>query len=736
MSGSWFNGDGTPDTSGLGEDPIKVAAQEMAATVAVHAMQKAQLASSGVGLAMGGAPSPESIAAWGRTGEQPKDVNPYAHLSRDEKIALLGQLQKSRAEQKATQSTPDENLDLVDPVDYLSKGGSKGTAHPPPAAPPKTMPHEDPAKKPDMTKGGGVPGKVEKAEDEEEKDPKKQLQKSMDALQSVSETDEEFFDRLHKSHEGEGTRGGKVIGHTPSGVPIYSPSDDHIARVREHVNLQKKTAKSKLDEHAAAHVSHDKNYSADDHKHAADAHKRESTNFKNSDKVRAFHGAIADAHAAKAEGKPTPHAAAEAKRNKAYEQKEVREKKKEASRKKVEVATAPGGHKIMNTHHVRNSGFGGPSGPHEGSGESARHGKAFGVSHEPIETEAGEHLTHDQHKDIAAYHHEQAHHHEVHSKVGNDFSAKIDHRDKSAQHEHAAKYHETEAKKKAPKADPNQGELFKKSSSSPDLDDFIRKSEAHSAAGENTMESASAILDEFLSKSEGQGGMPATGNPPSEMPMSRREVDGGEVAEAGKASGAQSPPANTAASTSGGSPSPSDDLQKKTPKDKDLECDAPGQALQKGQLIDWNQAADDGERIRAQLVSQLMNKSMDVEIGIGVKLEKSAPVQNPVEMPSIYFQKGGAYVYVDSEDRRIEKAMANVGGQLCFSQGSQANFGAPIQHERECYNCHSLVKSFLASCTDCGVQFHGTAPEVQGLRLEKSVAASLIQTDEDDILIG
>lgn len=247
---------------------------------------------------------------------------------------------------------------------------------------------------------------------------------------------------------------------------------------------------------------------------------------------------------------------------------------------------------------------------------------------------------------------------------------------------------------------------------------------------------AHRLESKFSKSMDGQGGMPDAGDPPSKMPTGRRVVDGEDMEEVGKETGAQSPPAATVASTSQAESTSEDDLKKKTPKDADLEEEAGGNKMEKGNFIDWNSAADEGEYLRAQLTSQLMNKSMDVRMGIGVRSPKEIPA-TPFTMPNVYFQKGGAYAYVDSEDQRIEKAMERSGGHLQFSQGSQANFGAPVQHQSECGNCNALVKSYLSNCEECGVSLHGVErSETQGLQLSKSVSSALIPGAEDDILIG
>lgn len=244
---------------------------------------------------------------------------------------------------------------------------------------------------------------------------------------------------------------------------------------------------------------------------------------------------------------------------------------------------------------------------------------------------------------------------------------------------------------------------------------------------------------ESMKKAEGQGAMPAAGDPPSSMPMSMRTVDGESLEGVGNPTGPQSPPATTMASVTGiDEDEEEDDLQKKTPKDEDLMETADGSAMKKarGNFIDWNQAADDGQLLKAQLISQLLNRSEDVYFGIGVKPAQHVPVVEQPKMPNVYFQKGGAYVYVDSEDQIIEKAL-NRANALTFTQGGQVNLGAPVQHEASCPHCNSLVKSYLYSCTECGVPLRGTIrAEAQGLLLSKSVSSTLIPNEDEDIKIG
>lgn len=231
---------------------------------------------------------------------------------------------------------------------------------------------------------------------------------------------------------------------------------------------------------------------------------------------------------------------------------------------------------------------------------------------------------------------------------------------------------------------------------------------------------------------------------PSGLPSSHVEANGGELDGVGAPEGAQDTGEQTAASTSHLDGSGEDANLRELSKrygapgagEEDLESSAGGQKLQKG-WVDWDQAADDGEYLRAQLASQLMNKSLDVTVGLGVKSSRQAPVQPEPKMPSVYFQKGGlGTVYVDSEDRMIEKSMERVSGTT-FTQGSQLNIGAPIQHETECGGCGTLVKSFLYSCTACGLPLNKSAPSgEQGMRIAKSVAMSLVPSDEDEISIG
>jgi hypothetical protein len=260
---------------------------------------------------------------------------------------------------------------------------------------------------------------------------------------------------------GEGSHGGRIIGHTKSGKPIYGPTSNHIARVREHVNLQKRTATSKLQEHAHHHVRGPsaKGYSPDDHKDAAEAHHREAASFGNSDKVRAFHKEIAHTHQALSEGKLSPADEHQAKTAAAAVKREAGAKKKEAARKMSVVGVTEGGHQIKNTHHIRATGFG----PELHSGPGLSH-KISQHADAPIETELGDHLSHDQHKDIADWHREQVATHaqtarqfgprEKHSPYegSTDFTRARKARIKVEQHTHAASLHDAEAAKKSPQA--------------------------------------------------------------------------------------------------------------------------------------------------------------------------------------------------------------------------------------------------------------------------------------------
>lgn len=243
---------------------------------------------------------------------------------------------------------------------------------------------------------------------------------------------------------------------------MYAPSDDAIAHMREHVNLQKRSAEGKLAEHGARHaLSHAKQhgYTPEEHNDAAEHHGREALNYNNSDKVRALHRHIADAHKAKANGQLTPAGQAEKDSKERAAKREEKAKAKESKREKTSVATTEGGHEIKNTHHIRFGGFG----PElkEGPGSKSARTKEW----MPVETELGDHLTHEQHKDIAAYHHakagehqqKQAHHWNEYKreratgKYDNDvnhFEQHTLHRNASMNHKEAAAIHEKAAASK------------------------------------------------------------------------------------------------------------------------------------------------------------------------------------------------------------------------------------------------------------------------------------------------
>jgi len=262
--------------------------------------------------------------------------------------------------------------------------------------------------------------------------------------------------------DGEGSRGGKVIGHTKSGKAVYAPSESATEYMRGHVNLQKKTAEGKLAEHAASHVRRAaKDYTTEEHSDAAQHHGKEALNYSNSDKVRAFHHHIAAAHKAKGEGKQTPSEEREAKAAKAAESKERSRIKKEGAREKKTVDKTSGGHEIKNTHHVRFGSYG----PEikEGPASDSIHHKFAGEHWAPIETELGHHLTPEKNIDIAAYHREKATHHAGESakhyaaaaqerRTGNyapdvnHYSEHLNHRNMSQNHSHAAAEHEAHAR--------------------------------------------------------------------------------------------------------------------------------------------------------------------------------------------------------------------------------------------------------------------------------------------------
>ena len=219
--------------------------------------------------------------------------------------------------------------------------------------------------------------------------------------------------------------------------------------MRAHVNLQKKSATQKLEKHAHDHFfgaegARAKQYTAEDHADAAGHHAVESRNPNNSDRVRAFHGAIADAHSAKAAGKETPHNQREKKLEDSLRRKLRREADKEKARKTSTVGTTAGGHAIQNTHHVRYGGFGpeiitGPKSKSEGN-------KFARESWMPIETEFGEHLTPEQHKDIAAHHQGKVVEHLQHIRNTNlDYTTRANHRNAALNHQHAQHEHEAHA---------------------------------------------------------------------------------------------------------------------------------------------------------------------------------------------------------------------------------------------------------------------------------------------------
>jgi hypothetical protein len=278
--------------------------------------------------------------------------------------------------------------------------------------------------------------------------------KKADAAEAlVKKSMDPFKDFLAKA---EGERGGKIIGHSAGGKPIYEPHADAVARMREHVNLQKKTAKGKLAEHAADHLHRtSKDFSPADHADAAKEHKKEASDHSKSEKVRAFHQAISEAHDAKASNKATPAAAARAKADASAAKREASAKKKEEARPKQTIATTSGGHEIKNTHHIRDSAAG--TSLNEGPASSAK-----GTVNTPIETEMGPHLSPEQHRDIAQHHKDQAHAHAAKHDRDKGPTMRIsptrverfgEHGTKIRQHEHAAELHEAAAKLKeaAPK---------------------------------------------------------------------------------------------------------------------------------------------------------------------------------------------------------------------------------------------------------------------------------------------
>ena len=220
--------------------------------------------------------------------------------------------------------------------------------------------------------------------------------------------------------------------------------------MREHVNLQKKSATQKLEMHADAHVNRhkgtaDSKYTPEEHAEAADAHAKESKNYTNSDKERAFHGEISNAHKALSEGKESPHSQREKKLDNAAASKERRENEKEAKREKKTVANAPGGTPIKDTHHVRFGGFG-PEIKQGPKSASTSHKFASREWH-PVDTDLGEH-TPAEHLDIAEHHKTHAVHHAAQSNnkalplVGyHEELGRMDHKRIAMNHQHAMQEH-------------------------------------------------------------------------------------------------------------------------------------------------------------------------------------------------------------------------------------------------------------------------------------------------------
>lgn len=797
MTGGWYNGDGTPDNGKVGEDPIKVAAQEMQITTAAYAQQKVELAKSGLGaLIGGGAPSPEAMATAMRNGGSlPQSHDPYAGLTRDEKIALIGQLQKSKAAKQAA-SVADDNTDLVDPIEELSKG-SKVQKHLGPASEDsthpqvhnasdktgiseeeaddeavdgegrgKTTPLEAPKKgelrksadtalqvfnlatnEDDLRKSFAVLHRamnteasrfegtiVEKEALDATIEYKKALlaarkekldeasgrtrwqkidairdayydqldalevkvlehqRKLMDLQKSEIGMADLFGDLLIKS-SGEGSRGGHIVGHTASGEPIYASSKGSAESKHHEVEIY-----SDSRGHAGKGVTSTKWTIHDPSKPGGkEYHEYETKGASPAERKKAALEAHGKKHGIT---KPVKEVRSFAERDRKAKTAGVSQG---TDPKKVTIAAASGAKELDASHTAGHY-----------SVHASETGSGHTVTHRPSGLALKEFSNKKEAASFADHMHQEA------GDAGKDL-----------------KFGKAPGKKDREHLERIHGAMgsFKKSEHVSALADFLRKSEAQGKA----MENANDILHDFILKSDGQGGLPATGVPPG-LPSSLRPEDGGTVAGVGAPTGAQSPPEAGVAATAGNPGTGGDqDLQAETPSEEDLEKEAGGQKLSKSsdaQWVDWDQAKDDGEYLRAQLTSQLLNKSLDVSIGLGVKARRAeeAPVER--RLPNVVFQKGGMVVYVDSEDQKIEKAMERAGGHLVFNQGSQANVGAPIHNSIEC-GCGALVKSYLSSCTECGASLHGVSlPESQGLRLSKSVASALLPGEEDDILIG
>ena len=278
------------------------------------------------------------------------------------------------------------------------------------------------------------------------------------------------------------------------------------------------------------------------------------------------------------------------------------------------------------------------------------------------------------------------------------------------------------------------------------LEDFIQKSEAAQEDSQVPAKQAGDILDEFLAKAAGQGGMPVSGDPRKDLPRSLNPEDGGNVAGKGKGSG----PADTGMETAGttakkkkqqGNLYQGTGMSDQPLASEDLEEEAKTGGASKmakalNEQLDWSKAGESAHRMREMLNAQLRNQDTDITFGGGVAPQAQEPEDDSIEVRM--FQKGVLYT-ADKEDQRIEKAMDRYAdGGLHFHQGgATVNLNGQLQKMQECGTCGTMTKSMYATCQGCGSQIHGAPVQrAQGLSLGPNLQKSIIVGEEEDIILG
>lgn len=635
QSGYYNDRNGTPDAANqvkAGESPLTSATKETAHTVQTisKALQQSGVVSSAGGAVMagGGAPSPAAVMQM-MTGQAPK---PSADDNRHDLVKTMGGWYVPANDPLAQSAAVDED-------GLVSFGFDDGLQKAAVEVKPESS--DDP-NEPDMEEQGDK-------EDQPDQLQKKKVKKGSGVQKSMT-----FFEALAAGKQlqkagktGEGSRGGKIIGHTSSGKPIYA-------------GIQR--------------ISGGKDWSAMDHSDAQVAHAKQWKEHKDKpsgkDAIRftdmsaqdvvtrtQHHERQSDFHRKKA-GEIQDREAKEAKTA----------KKNAAHAAKVKQWEAEG-HSMFNML--------GAAGEEKKRAAEAAHEKIFGKgSGVPGAIQKG-----------------------------NDMSG---------------------------------------------LEDFIQKSEAEAARERQVpAREAGNILDDFLQKAAGQGGLPASGGPRKDLPRSLNPEDGGNLAGKGKGSGAQDAGPETVGSyvkkdKMQGNLYENTGLDDQAVGSEDLEEKAKTGGASKmakgihppGQWVDWSKAAETSSRIRSMLYAQLANQDTDVTLGLGVAPDVEHGEQEGNEVHMV--QKGILYTS-DRDDQRIEKAMEQYAdGGLAFHQTAAVNLNGQLQKSVQCPTCETITKSMYATCQGCGSSLNvgSQASRSHGLHLGPELQKAIVIGEEEDVLLG